>query len=373
MNKTINTISIVLFLNAFIGLASAQQLDSATISSGGAVDLSGNGYTVHDLKGQAAAGSVTDGTTMVETGGIYTEGGDEVVIDKDVPYGTVPLLITRTDQDHIRISWNKTTYSNPQIFFLVGDGTGSFTNTYSATTWLPAAGNPAFEPHLTDGYVLHLQQVGKGEKEAYYKGLQSSVTPATKDPANGTLCIENAWAVGKVNVDLYGGGRGFVSAPFMSNSFNDVFGANFTNNDQIWYWDNSQGKFTATYTFSGGSWPAVNANLAQGYWFDIIGTAPGSKKIVTIIGSLSNAPVSTQISTGWDMIGNPFPRQITNSGLVSGIAANDQIWIWDNDQHKFTGTMSYAGANWTPAAQLLPGLGYRYNHLGGGFKWTVSN
>ncbi|MFH1386257.1 MAG: right-handed parallel beta-helix repeat-containing protein, partial [bacterium] len=288
------------------------------------------------------------------------------VVILGVPTGTVPLTIVR-DGNNINITWDKALFPRIDLYALTGDGAGNYTN--DATTW----GAPVSAADA-DGAFTDVDQVGRGDGEKYYKGLVAGKVPTDAHPDGGTY-ISQARAVGKVNVSLYGGGRAFISTPFMTSSLNKAFGVDFANNDQLWYWDNSLGSFTKTFTFTGGSWPAEeNANIAQGYWLDITSTNPGVLKTITIIGEVSSAPIRTNIYPGWDMVGNPFPKQTTNTGFNSGMSSNDQIWIWDNQNHLFTGTMSYTESGWNPAAQLLPGLGYRYNNLGvTGFQWETSN
>jgi len=360
----------VLFLLIGIGFnlpCPAQELKS-TISSGGTVQP---GF--QDIKGEPVIGE----SNGLQIGGIYVLGGGAGIKIGTAATGTVPLYIARSGSD-ILITWDAQV-TNPDIYVLTGDGSGKYT---ADTGWaLALSGGVLKNPNgmgawsITGQQLKHTGEVGGGKTEAYYKGLQAGV-PAT-DPNKDNTQISNlaaAQAVGKIIVNVYGGGRVFVSAPFVTDSLNNILGTNFTTNDQACIWDNSLGKFTSFQTFGGGNWPAgINAEISHGYWLDITGTGPGVLKPITVIGTISLNPVSTQIYTGWDMVGNPMPKQIADTGFVAGkVAPNDQIWIWDNQQHKFTGTMSYTTA-WAPAALLLPGLGYRYNHLGTGFTWVVGN
>ncbi len=88
---------LILFLASTLLVAhsSAQELESATISSGGTTDLEGGGYKIRDIKGQPVAGEVTGGSIKVETGGIYTTITTTTPADPDItPFDTTTTSTT---------------------------------------------------------------------------------------------------------------------------------------------------------------------------------------------------------------------------------------------------------------------------------------
>jgi hypothetical protein len=97
-----------------------------------------------------------------------------------------------------------------------------------------------------------------------------------------------------------------------------------------------------------------------------------TKKTNTLIGTVVPAPaVTSQIATGWNLIGDPYPSAL---GFVGASSLKDQIWTWDNKDKKFVATRTYNGPEkgWLPPLQLSPGRGYWYNHLGEGFAWQTN-
>lgn len=285
--------------------------------------------------------------------------------EKAVPQNSVKLNIDRDVNKNIKITWDAATYGNlPKIFV----NTGTFTNSYDQNSWKAIA--DVSEISITGpGELIHVGQVGQGTSEVYYKAVTEGVDLST---ATGKTTFASAWAVGKINVDLYGGWN-LVSAPFVADTLNNVLGTDFKDNEQLWIWSDADNKFKSTATFSNKSWPAdLNVSPAQGYWLDLSGTPAKEKKTVTLAGTVyTSTTINKKIYAGWDLIGNPYPKP--NPAAEFTPAANDQIWVWDNEGQKFTGTKNYDGTNWGPDALLVPGKGYWYNHIGKGFEWKATN
>ncbi len=302
------------------------------------------------------------------------------VVFSAVPYGTVPLTIARSGEN-IKIMWNRVLYGNTiKLYALTGDGTGQFSN---STGWqlVTISGNEF--ANSDDGYIFHSGQVGssvpvgwQNYPEAYYKGLREGIEAGDQNQdAPGKTNLEAAWPVGKMNLDLYGGWN-LISAPFMSDTLDNALGLDFKANEQVWKWDDPTNKFTSAQTFSGTKWVStINVEPFNGYWLDLSGTVAGTLKKTTIIGSVIYQLMQARtIYAGWDLVGNPFPKQPSIIGLTAGKSVkDDQIWIWDNPIQKFVGTKNFDGTNWSPDSTLTPGRGYWYNHLGLGFEWQVNN
>jgi len=296
------------------------------------------------------------------------------------PAGIVPLFISR-DGSNIKISWEASKYPTPKIFFMTGDGTGSYSNTYTAgppANWTQVDSTNAASLGFNfssygSGSILHLAQVGGGSPEAYYKGLiPSSLT-------NLSYYIPSAEAVGKVNFVLSKNATSswnFVSSPLIFNNLDQIWGTDFTNGDQLWVWNDAEQKFFAPITFSGGTWGTGNLNPGYGYLFNLAGTSP---KTGTAIGNVNTSALSRTISVkpgtpsyGWNVIGNPQPVLSPMTGFVSGkSAASDSIWEWDNVNQKFLAPLVFDGTGWPTGAQLKIMNGYGYNHTGSGFGWQV--
>jgi hypothetical protein len=295
--------------------------------------------------------------------------------DKTVPEGTVKLNIKRSG-GAVEVAWDTTVETEmPKIYILINKSalSGTFANAYSEENWKTVAELAAAGENIVifgpEGKIVHVDQDGKGYSEVYYKAVKPAVDLTTAD---GKTTFASAWAVGKINVDLYGGWN-LVSAPFVADSLNNVLGTDYKDNEQLWIWSDADSKFKSTATFSSKSWPAdLNISPAQGYWLDLSGTAAGQKKTITLTGTVyTSTTINKKIYAGWDLIGNPYPKPNAASEFTP--AANDQIWVWDNEGQKFTGTKNYDGANWSPDALLIPGKGYWYNHIGKGFEWKATN
>jgi hypothetical protein len=344
----------------------------ATISSGGTVQP---GF--QDIKGEAVIGSGTVGGKTLQLGGIYTL-LPTAAGTPEVPAGTVKLYISRSGTN-IQITWEATKYPNPQIFILTGDGSGQYHNSYDATKW-KSYDNPIFDttPMTFDasdrlsGILTHYRQVGGGDAEVYYKGLLAGITDYGK-------YLPSAEAVGKVNFELNKTGASswnFISSCLTYNNIDQVLGVNFTNGDQLWFWNNVEQKFYPPITFSDGTWGTGNLNPGPGYLLNLVGTSP---KPVTAIGKVNTAALDRAISVkpltpsyGWNVIGNPRPILSLMTGFGAGRSgAGDSLWEWDSSNQKFLPPLVFDGTKWPTGAKLLIMKGYGYNHTGSGFSWQV--
>jgi len=242
MNKVFNKIIIPIFFicSAFAigfggplvimaGTAIADKLENGeyilydTINSGG-MTLQGGEYILKDSKGEALGGVMKGGDYSLTPGILGVLVG---VTTPEVPPGTVKLYISRDNLD-IKITWEASKYGAiPQIFALVGnDGTGLYQNNYDAQKWVPVANNDTVgttSVTINPGSLKHLNQVGGGAAEIYYKGLLSGINDYAK-------YIPSAEAVGKVNVAFSVGviGSNYLSYPFIqgNNSIKEVLDVN---------------------------------------------------------------------------------------------------------------------------------------------------
>lgn len=361
-------------------------LDAAIISSGGALNLQGGGYTLHDLKGQPVIGSSTSSGLTLDLGGIYVLTAGGIVTEPGVPYGTVPLTITR-DGANIVLSWDAK-YVNPTIYFMTGNGTGQFFNIYSIPPVVPTPwkiaysnGSPANGFTFSNNKLYHPSQVGQGESEAYYKGLQNgvSVTALSPDVPQKTI-FETVPAVGKLNLETAGAASGkwsFISSPLTNSSYDNMFGTDFSNGDQIWIWNDAEQKFLAPISFSAGTWGTGTITRGKGYLLNLKNPTITTSTIIGQVNlSASSRPISVKAGTpsiGWNLIGNPFPIASNMEGLTTGLSGvGDSLWQWDTANQKFLAPASFNGTAWPANTVLSAGRGYGYNRLGAtGFDWTI--
>lgn len=344
----------------------AQQELKATISSGGTVQP---GF--QDIKGEPVIG---EGGGL-QIGGIYVLTAGVVI--PEVPPGTVKLYISRVSND-IKISWEATKYgNNPQIFAMIGDGTGKYSNTYDPATWKVIAQggtlqNPAgfgtFSSYnVTSGIgsLIHAGQVGGvtgSIAEVYYKGIKEGETVSARLPS--------AEAVGKVDY-LFEQGNTYFNYPFVSSAdVNTVFGTSgIPDLCKILNYQKSTDKFSPS-TFSTTWLDPFTLELGKGYVFFNYSTSPIN---LTLVGAVNKTPdtFSSNISTGNNYLGLPFPIIKTLSlAFSSNPVGNDGLLIYQKSTDKFAKqACSNAGAFDNPNFELIMPTGYVYFRYQGSFDW----
>ena len=358
-------------------------IPALVISSGGHTSLEAQGsYKLHDLKGQSVIGVSTDNNNYtVYLGGIYAV--SQGIVEGNWPYGTCPLYVSRQGDD-IKISW-EAAIKSPDIYVLTGEGTGTFVDdSASWKLYTDSSFSGQFDDtHKNEGYILHLAQIGSAATlvEIYYRGLQVGILPAEPNPqVTGKTYLASAWAAGKLNLKTYkinNSAWNFVAAPVFASNLDEVFGTDFTQGDQLWFWDDSNQKFFSPVTFDGSTW-GTSANLVRGngVLFNLAGTSP---KTVTLLGQVSLESFSREIavkagtpSYGWNVIGNPFPILSSMEGLIAGKSVQgDSLWEWNDAQQKFLAPLTFDGTAWPVGTELKIGKAYGYNHLGNGFTWDI--
>lgn len=309
----------------------------------------------------------------------------KLVKEEIPPANTVKLTISRENKD-ITITWG--TPDLPNIYYLVGDGTGKFTNTI--TDWQPIDFNtlPAnnFEK-ITDpasGKITglrHLNQVGKSAAdgaiaEVYYKGLAAGTLPTDIDPVTKIAYLAEAWAVGKVDFTV-NSGLNLVAVPFFiqDSTIDEAIGPQLPVNSVIEHYTGT-GYYTADYLNDNGKNKWVNLKgivikPSFGFWIK----SPSSC-LMTLTGNvlkMSQVPYSNRnIDIGLSLFGLPHPKTF---GLgAAGLVPNKGDVI-----EKYTGTgydtADYSGAAWINQKNILfePAKGYWYKRQGAtGFKWEIN-
>ena len=318
-------IIVSIIITAFaVGAAAAQQLDSATISSGGALDLTDGTIHLQDIKGQSAAGVVTDGTTTVEIGGLYTELTEEVIIIPDT--GIVKDTVIFRAANEIKLSWDKGTAAAVDIWSISGPGV-EFSKTVAWTKILANFAGAEFpDPNV---------KVGDG-KNAFYRVVPVNTAPADiHDPAL------NSKTVGKVDVNFLAGYTLF-EVPLWTNdmTISTVIGTQLDNNpkgDELYDYNLSKS------TFAGGVWVGnpLSFQKGRGYYMRIINTP----KYLTFVGAVDLANVNLRLNTGYSMTGNPFPIIKDVPDAFKNAASGDELY--DKLARKKTNTaQGWVGANY---------------------------
>lgn len=282
--------------------------------------------------------------------------------------GTVPLVIERdgTTAD-IKISWDAATYGTAlDFYYMTGDGTGQYTNTFSSWTSAASVLNTST---MASGYVKHSGQIGAGLQEVYYKAIQTGEIAATKVPL--------AWAVGKLDIDLTTGFN-FVSMPLvgltgtgLSENFADQLNvADY----EMYYYNPASGlmtkaKYTTTWAFS----PNIPFNIETGnaYWVKL----PANKRI-SLLGAVRTTPfIKTFLANKYSTLGSAVPVKMgmETAGLVP--TGTNQIFWFHNDTKLYEKLKNSGG--WVnaspgqPVFDLAPGLGYWYYNTGSELDWTL--
>ncbi len=315
-----------------------------TVSSGGSISMEAGGYKIMDIKGQTAVGTMGSTSYGVELGGVYGETAGAGIIEGDWPYGTVPLNIRR-EVNNIILTW-EARFVNPEIYILTGDGVGRYA---SGEGWIKVTQGGAryttgvpteWDYDVFPAMFSHIDQVGMGTSEAYYKGLQAGVSPTTANPrVTGKTYLQSAWAVGKVNVAITGGKKWTLfCVPFMDipADVNEILagqanyggGADATSSVRIF--SHFNGGWNKSSYFNGTSWvptglPAAEYDGNKGLY--LLTRTGDPDKIFTLVGKVKplNAATDYVINPGWNVIGMPYPvlMGINNIDLTVGQRNDD--------------------------------------------------
>lgn len=315
-----------------------------TVSSGGSISMEAGGYKVMDIKGQTVIGVSSMGANSVQLGGVYGEVGAGGIRIGGAPIGTVPLYISRDGTTaNIKITW-EASIKNPQFFIRSGGGIGVYT---SDEGWVPIASysDPAEFDNITvsglsDGVLIHQGQIGGGVAEVYYKAIQPGIDPAGRNTDTRASNLASAWAVGKVNISISRRGTNgwnFVASPFKDRDIAEALyaktSANFSDDDELRIWSETDKEFIGTVKRSGGAWQSFMLTRGKGYYFYRAVETP-SPITATIIGEVDlstiTIPITRKGTTGWNFVGLPFPAKKTIGSMnPSGADVNDGIRIWD--------------------------------------------
>ena len=262
--------------------------------------------------------------------------------------GTVPLYIGRSGSD-IMITWEAGSYPTPEVYYLTGDGGGSFTNEADQWTLIDPISPPSgfdFTDYVT-GSFLHTDQVGLGSAEVYYRALESG---------EESSLLSSAESVGKFNKTLYADWS-FLASPFESGNFDDVLGTDFTAGDQIWVWDDSSQSFYSPATFSDNTWGTTYSfETGKGVLFYL---NTDTSKDTTLLGAVGLSSFAYTIYDEWNLIGNPYPMVTDLDSFVAG-EQGDQLWIWSDSEQSFSSPLTFDGTDWPEGSTLEAGRAYGY-------------
>lgn len=370
-------------------------------NSGGAV-LEGNGYKILNSIAEPVSGKIGDSTSSIWWGLFGLFGG--VVEKPDVPYGTVPLYISRDGND-VKITW-EAIYVNPTIVAVSGGGYGLYDKN-PTSDWLTVlqAGAVKTLPPLLGPMILsdattlkHTQQVTGGTSECYYKGFQAAIgdPKVAINPNTNTLIFPTAVAVGKVNVLVERNDTQIsffsFSVPLVSQNKVDDFDAifpiykfvkvtdpngNLLLGDQIREWDGSSWKSAVNYNDT--SWN-ITSDMGQkakhtfgrGYVLRLqpVSNSPLKAFNITVVGSVLATTYQSDLAYGgtksvgslggvkFSAFGNPFPKKasfnnayVLNTTSLNGgtygqnLLLADQVRAWDHTTGSWK-SIYYDGSNW---------------------------
>ncbi|MDD5593457.1 MAG: hypothetical protein PHG97_01780 [Candidatus Margulisbacteria bacterium] len=381
-------------MSAFVvcGMAAADKLTGGgytlydSINSGGAT-LQGGGYVLKDAKGEVLGGQMTGGGYSFWPGlyGLFVGGVIEV---PGVPYGTVPLYIRRNvtgNLKNIEITW-EAKYVNPKIYATSGAGSGEYTSVYSAQ-WLPVTETGAVKTGLPVPWgtfklaagttvLTHEAQLGLGTTECYYKGFQATIANPTTatDPETTLPIFPQAWAVGKVNMNL-SGTVNLISMPFVpyNNSIDEVFAGQINNNGTLLAGYSNSTKAYSIYKYSGtyptGQWGLTTGNafpISAGAAYWVMGSPAGT---ITLIGSVETRTYTSTLTPGPNLFALPTPMKratVDAANLLPAGHSGDLLARYNNKSKSYEMQIS-DGSVWKrteptnpPVYGLNPGWGFWY-------------
>lgn len=273
-------------------------------------------------------------------------------------------LYIRRDSSDILLTWESSVV-NPQIYYLTGTG-GCYT---SQEGWNAVLKNGAVQPGYTssfssaEGQLRHLNQVGMGTDEAYYKALTADIPDVyatNPDPtAFGASYLASVKGYGKVNLPVTLGYNA-ISLPFapQDNSLDYNIGGQLTgsnapnNSDIILKYAKATSSFTQAWLkTSDNKWYDVAnpSNLSDisieadvGYWIKVATGNPN--KEITLVGQASRLNREIPIYAGYNLVGSCYPKSSTlancglaSSGATKGNAPQDSCIVMDFYKDGLTG------------------------------------
>ena len=349
---------VVLFLaglSLMITSAGADTLTSGnytindTIPCGGQTLNSGT-YTIYDLKGQAAAGVLTSGTYTVQLGGIYGLVGAGAV-------GPATFTITRKSNDDLVLSW---TGATPDIYYMNGNGSGQFVNTYSSSKWpkvVPGTANTfsAISNNSLTVYAI----AATAFPEMYFKAVPAGM--ADLAGANASV-FAKAPTVGRLEVDVpKNGGRTLLGLPFYAGKVSNIFLGQLGTNSLTLLPRSGGGLDYVTVTNTAVVGLDFDVNPTVGFWM----VNPNASDVtITFVGGLVSSSTGALTSNllNLDLTGNPLPVSFPSSSL--GI--NDDIILPQNGNG-----LDYFTRNIANGAATPWGPNFTTVKLGAGF-WYKS-
>lgn len=392
----------------FGGYVYAQQLDSGTISAGGALQLQGGGVSLQDIKGQSAAGVVTNGTITVEVGGLYGELTEEAAIpsqpDNGLIHNTMIERVADAAGADIRVKFrSQSSVANANIFRLSGANAEFSTS----GAWVLIAQNVAITNPGSDTDTVWLESslsqnkitVGDGIN-AYYRVVPSTVLNTADLFGSSNNVPYNEKTIGKVDLDLK---KGFncVSVPLVQQFGNDVghvIGQQLTAVPPTSPTDN-----VYNYYFSGGNLQSDKASLIddghridwkyttlfqmstyKGFWVEIV----NSPKLISIVGLV---PTTNDLQAGlmlyplYNIIGTPCPlsKPILSSGFTQAFSGTptdpgDEIlnYYFDANNQLMTRKASFINNDWKFTApfdlKMSNGFWYQRKSSQPAYNWVFS-
>ena len=299
-----------------------------------------------------------------------------------VPSGTVPLFISRAaNGNDLEITWEAQQFGDPQIYIMMGDGNGSYTNTFGVWTRIASSGLlDAIAASLGDfaiesGKLTHRSQVGAGTSEAYYKAVVAALD--MNEPAN-IPTFEAAWAVGKENIGINRVGAigwNLIANPFKTRDIKDALFGNFSAADEIKIFDEGEKIFTSNpmkFNAVSGTWSTSDFIRGKGYWLYRSTPDPIT---ATLVGDVSIKPLDVTITrngaNGWNFVGLPFAKSQTFAQFGPQNAADTDEFKIMNEETKIIAP-TYKKAEWG-AQSLLTGKGYLYyRSLPAPLTWNIT-
>ena len=377
MKKTF-LIAIIISMFVLRGLAAADLLSVGDYkmylnpaASGGDILKSDSNFRLYDAKGETLGGTLPStpaGTTLIfGTFGLTTRMPDPVI-----PAGTVKLYISRGsggNSGNIIVTWEADVYPNTKIYVRTGDGSGSYQNSYVLMgDWAKVNNSDVIGQttvNLVDGSLTHIGQVGAGTSEVYYKAL---------DPigqADLTRYIPNAWAVGKINVELAGnGGIKLIGLPLYSGKASEAFAGQLSSGQEIVLMPQAQvggeGLDYLSVNSDGVVGPDVEIRPMTGFW---IRNPKADPKTLTFTGALIKENTD-QALPAIGLTGNPVALPQSSAALgANGDVVMPQALVGGEGLDYFTKTDGSWGANF-PRLKFNAGLWYKYP-TGGSRAWKV--